>query len=92
MTLGDGNKYDLRLIYRDAADGLSQDAGWTLDISDAFDGPLIMGVPMITGADLLAQYAYIGIPGKLWIGTDGDPAAPPTFDDLGTTSNLYYEL
>jgi hypothetical protein len=81
-----GAAYNLRLIYIDAPD-----AGWLLDIDDVNDNPLICGIPLVTGADLLAQYAYLGIGGQLFCTTDGDPSAVPTFANLGVTSHLYFQ-
>lgn len=63
---------------------------WMLDISDANGNLMIGSVPLVTGADLLAQYAYLGFVGKLVVQTDNDPDAVPTFENLGTTAHLYY--
>ena len=63
---------------------------WILDIADQNSNPLIQGIPLITGAGLLAQYEYVGIIGDLLAQTDFDPNAVPTFDNLGDTSQLYY--
>lgn len=63
---------------------------WMLDIADK-NGNLILGsVPLVTGVDLLAQYAYLGFGGELWVQTDGDANAIPTFDNLGSQSHLYF--
>lgn len=80
-----GVQYSMSLNWRDAPQG-----GWFLDLSDASGNLLIGGIPLVTGADLLAQYAYLGIGGELWVQTDGDPAAVPTFDNLGSESHLYF--
>ena len=89
LTVGlPSGSYVFRLTYADAPDG---DGGWVLDISDSSANPLVCGVPLVTGADLLAQYAYLGLGVKLFVTTDGDPSAPPTFADLGVTANLYVE-
>jgi hypothetical protein len=47
-------------------------------------------MPLVTGIDLLRQYRYLGIPGSMIVYTDGDPDAPPTLENLGNESNLYY--
>jgi len=80
-------EYRLRLLYRDAIEG-----GWTLDIIDSVSNTeLVCGIPLVTGTDLLRQYRYLGIAGSLVAFTDGDPAEPPpTFDNLGGASNLYF--
>ena len=71
--------------YREAAMG-----GWIMDISDYLGNPVVCGIPLVTGADLLAQYAYLGFPGQLWVRSDGEPDNVPTFDNLGNLSHVYY--
>lgn len=68
----------------------SQNNAWTLDIADSSGDAILMGIPMITGADLLAQYKYLGIGGQLICQTDNDITAVPTFTNLGQTSHLYF--
>lgn len=63
---------------------------WMLDIADASGNLLVGSVPLVTGADLLEQYAYLGFSGKLIVQTDHDPSAVPTFSNLGTTGHLYF--
>jgi len=75
--------YVFTLIWRDAA------AEWVLDIADASGIPLVQGLPLVTGCDLLGQYAYLGLGFQLCVATDGDPDAVPTYDNLGTQSHLY---
>jgi len=63
---------------------------WLVDLSDANGAPLILGIPLTTGSDLLEQYKHLGFVGGLWCSTDGDPDAQPTFQTLGVNSFLYY--
>lgn len=64
---------------------------WTLDIFDEVTRqPLIANLPLVAGVNLLTQFEHIGIPGKLFVYTDGDEFAPPTLDNLGQEANLYY--
>lgn len=63
---------------------------WVLDIADQNGAGLAQGLPMLTGQDLLAQYAYLGIGGKLVVQTDQTPYALPTAGNLGTDSHLYF--
>ena len=63
---------------------------WVLDIGDATGALVNGGIPLVTGADLLEQYAYLGIGGQLIVQTTDDPTTPPTFTNLGTTGNLYF--
>lgn len=79
-----GVQYQFTLFWRDTTNG-----GWILDIADATGNPLITGMPLVTGVNLLAQYAYVGIPGELWVQTDAADA-PPTYTNLGTESHLYF--
>jgi hypothetical protein len=69
-------------------------ACWILDIYE-FDGvtPVLRGVPMVTGADLLGQYEYLELGGNLialTIAVGHPPDEVPTFDNLGIDGHLYY--
>ncbi len=66
------------------------EGGWVLDIADVDGNPIAFGLPLVTGHDLLGQYAYLGIAGELVVQSDADIYAPPTFDNLGTESHLYF--
>ena len=79
-----GVTYTMTIVWRN--DAL---AGWVLDIADAQAVPIVQGIPLVTGADLLAQYAYLGIAGKLIVQSDGSNLAP-TYASLGATSHLYF--
>jgi hypothetical protein len=81
-----GATYDMTLTWRDAP---ALGGGWMLDLADASGNPLIQGIPLVTGADLLAQHAHLGLGFQLYIQSDGDPAAAPTYTSLGVTSHLY---
>lgn len=80
-----GKQYQLQLIYRNATEG-----GWMLDLFDASGNALVYAVPLVTGVDLLAPYPDIGIGGSMYVATDGDPYAVPTYDNLGSASHLYF--
>ena len=79
-----GTTYRLRLRFNQF------DLVWVLDISTPADVPVLMGCPVVTGVDLLAQHKHLGIPGQLWVQTDLDTQAVPTFDNLGTAGRLYF--
>jgi hypothetical protein len=64
-------------------------ASWMIDIEDASGNPLLTGIPMVTGADLLEQYGYMGFQFALVAQTDNSPDTVPAFDNLGTTAHLY---
>lgn len=81
-----GIVYTLTLFWRNAVAG----GGWLLDIGDASNNPIVRGIPLVTGADLLAQYEYLGIGVQLFVQTNGDPNAVPTFTNLGSQANLFF--
>jgi hypothetical protein len=66
-----------------------QNASWIIDIADASGNPIVSGIPMVTGADLLEQFAYLGLNFALIAQTDNAPDVVPTFETLGQTSHLY---
>lgn len=80
-----GIDYRMRVHWRD-----TEQAGWVLDIADASNSPVIQGIPLVTGIDLLEQYAYLKLGGVLWCQTTADPDAAPTFDNLGAGAHLYW--
>lgn len=84
------NGYTLTFQYRDATADQGGGCGWTIDIADAAGNNLLCGVPLITGADLLGQFAYLDLGGHLAVTSDGEPDAVPTFDNLGSGSHLYW--
>lgn len=60
---------------------------WTLDIEEPeCAAPILMGVPLVTGCDLLEQYAYLEFGGELWV--EGE--LPPTLENLGTGVELVF--
>lgn len=66
---------------------------WFLDLYDAnTQAPLVLSMPLVTGADLLAQYRHLGINGHLVAFTDGDAWAMPTFANLGAEGRLTYAV
>lgn len=80
-----GVQYRLAVVWRNAEQG-----GWVLDVADANGNPIIQGIPLVTGANLLEQYEYLGLSGVLWCQTTDNPDAVPTFDNLGVGSHLYW--
>ena len=81
-----GVVYQMTLQWRNNAQG-----GWVLDIADATGAPIVLGIALVTGADLLAQYGYLGLGGALYVlnSASGDDA--PTFADLGTDTHLVFK-
>ena len=82
-----GTTYRLRLIYL-----FTPNDCWELDIADAQGNPILSGVPLVTGADLLAQFAYLKFGCQMFCQTDGDPSAVPRFYNLGQQAHLYLSV
>ena len=80
VTLGK-TIYKLRIIYRTNQ--------WYLDILNTAEKPLITGLLICPGIDLLEQYKHI-IPYSLYV-TNSNPDELATFDSLGSKIKLYYE-
>ena len=79
-----GVVYKLRLTWN------SQNLSWQIDIADASGNPIISGIPLVTGTDLLAPYAYMNFGGALVATTDGDTYAKPTYQNLGAAGKLLF--
>jgi hypothetical protein len=80
-----GAEYALTVRYNTAPQG-----GWVLDIDLPDDaGPVVGGVPLVTGVDLLAPYGHLGIGGRLVVWAD-DHDLPPGPDDLGQGVDLLF--
>jgi len=76
-----GNIFKVSVIWREAC--------WYMDLSDS-TGTLIAGsIPLVTGADLLAQYAYLNLGFSLFVVCDADGQDYPTENDLGIGSHLF---
>ena len=80
-----GVVYQLTMIWRAGDQG-----GWFLDIALASGAPVVQGIPLITGADLLEQYPDKNFGGVLRVTTDSDPDAPPTYGNLGLAGRVYF--
>lgn len=64
---------------------------WMIDLYDGdTEEPIFMSMPLVTGTDLLAQFAHLGIEGSFIVYTDGNDFAVPTETNLGVEANLYY--
>ena len=67
-----------------------QNQAWTLDIADANQNPIVSGIAVVTGQDLLAPYGYLNFGGQLIAQTTNDTDAVPTLANLGSAGNLYF--
>ena len=80
-----GQTFNLRTLWNTTS------GRWFLDIDDAEGQPLVHGIPLVTGADLLAQHRHLGIPGAIYCGSDGELERAPGYDDFGSTSHLWFQ-
>ena len=85
-----GTTYFLRFLFNQTQDDRSC---WLLDISDVDKNPIVTGLQLVTGVDLLGQFKYLNFNVILYCWSDGaNPYATPTFDNLGSGSHVYYEV
>lgn len=61
---------------------------WYLDLLNADQTPVALAIPLITGADLLARYAYLNLGFSLVVICDENGQENPTKTDLGSLSHL----
>lgn len=62
---------------------------WFLDIADDSGNPLVQGLALVLGSNLLHQYQHLGIGGGLVVICDTGTDAP-TFDNLGQSTHLLF--
>ncbi len=80
----DGVKRKLTFYWNTAS------ACWIIDIKDPDGTPVLTGIPVVTGLDLLEQHAYLELGGSLIVQTDHGPLLPPTFENLGTEGHVFF--
>jgi len=86
----EGITFFLVFQYRDASPAIYGGGGWVLDIYDQNGLPMLCGVPLVTGANLLAPFDYLSLGGGLGVYSEGIPDAVPTFDNLGSGSHVIW--
>jgi hypothetical protein len=89
-TTGQTVNYKMTFQYRNAPLAVAGGCGWTVDLADDAGTPLACGIPLVTGADLLAQFAYLDLGGHLVVLSEGEAYAKPTFENLGTGAHVYW--
>src|SRR5258708_13324474 len=72
-----GVTYLVQVIWRDTSEG-----AWFLDLSTNDGAPIVQGISIVTGADLLAPSAYLGIDRSLDGPTDQESRDAPTHPNL----------
>lgn len=75
-----GTTYKFKLLWRDPV-------GWFLDIAKPDGTPLVNGISVVTGVNLIKQYRH-KIKGELWVYTDG--LENPDYKSVGDTLKLYW--
>lgn len=70
----------------------AQDIGtWMMDLYDSTGTNLIVGgIPLVTGADIMAPFAYLGLGGQLVVQSSPLADTVPDFTTLGSTGQMYY--
>lgn len=70
----------------------SRMARWILDLADAQETPIITGVPLLIGLNLLGRFAgQTGVPiGKFYITDDTFGSTQPTRNSFSVTHTLWY--
>lgn len=63
---------------------------WLLDFANANQEPVLSGVPLVAGCDILGQYQYLGFNGSLVAQSDASEFLPPDFNNLGTTARVLF--
>lgn len=84
IQLGDVD-YTIRFGWCDTTDG-----GWFIDLSDVDGNPIIMGLPLTAGENVLQQFDYLKLPGEIRVQTDGSPLVEPTYDNLGSNGQVLF--
>lgn len=73
--------WQFHLIWRESA-------AWVLDILTVDNQPVIQGIPLVMGENLLAQYQHLISEGKLVLLSDEE--SDINANTLGTTVKLYW--
>lgn len=85
FTLELEKTYQFVIVWREGVEG----GGWFLDVSDDAGSPLVLGLPLVVGTNLLDQFSYLEL-GELWVELDGREDRALVYDDVGTTARLYW--
>lgn len=76
-----GVTYNMRILWRGTF--------WGLDLQDSSGTPLIAGIPLVAGTNLLEQFQHMQLDFALVVECDNPQQEYPTQYDLGATSHLY---
>lgn len=78
------------VLYRLSTRWCGAMGAWILDIYGPDELPLVLGIPVVTGVDLLGQYKHLGIAGRIVVQTLGDLEKVPGFEDLGVSGLVFF--
>lgn len=73
-----GRDFRFRFAYANTEGG-----GWYVDIGETDGQPLVCGLPLTAGLNLLGQFGYLGLGFGLYVSVDGRPDEAPVYDDMG---------
>lgn len=76
-----GVLYNLNVFWRGT--------NYVLDIMDSNNNPIVLGIDVVTGCDLLGQLKHLNIPGYWVVLSQPDTSTIPQYGDLGITSFIY---
>lgn len=62
---------------------------WIVDVNDENGVPIVAGMAMVTGADLLEQFQYLGLGFQMIVQSDNNPDEVPSYTTLGKTGHLF---
>lgn len=81
----EGVIYTLRFNYN------TRMARWMMDICDASNNALVLGLPVLLERNIAGQYAFTGLPENVFFSTDDtNQGNQPTRLSFGTTHTLWY--
>lgn len=64
---------------------------WIMDLADANSNPLVSGVPLLVGRNLIGRFVTEGLPvGYFFVTDDTNTGIEPTRFSFGTTHTLYF--
>ena len=63
---------------------------WILYVGTDQRVPVLSGIPLVTGCDLLEEFAYLGLGGAFVVQSSNDPDEVPNYTSLGGTGNLFF--
>lgn len=84
ITLGTV-EYKIRFYYANVPDG-----GWFMDVRDLSDDPLVLGLALTAGENVVQQFDYLGFEGGIGVCVDFDYTLEPTYDNFGKNGKVQF--